>query len=252
MRASLFAFWVSHKHDYDELTNAIEELVDEIKPNFTQDETEGFINFEQLDRYVYLEFYFSFLQEKADPAGIGTYFVPTKGVIPIALIKDPYMLILFTRSAFQRDKILELLPIKPEYREGFSISSDFIEFLNVPKPEKWMEKVLGDSIEPRGRRGRSSKTHTITEKYSSPEEREVDLEKEGKNYVFRDFAEVNVSLEEVSITCILYPTGKITINTLGQERKLLAPYIAKVLKVIKDAESRYLELKGIIQGENDG
>lgn len=159
------------------------------------------------------------------------------------------MLMIFTRKPTQRDKILSLIPIDPEYREGFTISSDFIEFVNVPKPEKWADEIFGDSIEPRGRKGRSTKTHTIIERYSGPEERETDLESEDKRYVFRDFAEVNVSLEELSMKLTLYPTGKITVSTLGQDRKLLAPYVAEALRIIKDAESRYLALKGTIQGE---
>jgi len=247
-KASLYAFWISDNLDYTTLSEKLEEVVNKTKPDFNKKETEGFINFEKFDDYLYFEFYFSFVQEKADPAGIGVYYVPIKGAIPISLIRDPFMLIIFTRNKIQRDKILSYLPIGPEYREGYAVSSDFIEFLNVPRPEKWAGYVFGDCIEPRGRKGHSSKTHTVTERYSGPDEREVELEKEGKNYVFRDFAEVNISLEETSIKLTLYPTGKVTVSTLGQERKLLAPYIAKALKFIKDAESRYLSRKGKIQG----
>lgn len=254
MRRSLYAFWISQEAEYNTLSKELEELVKENKPDLDKEETEGFIKFEKFDGHIYFEFYFSFKREKADPAGIGTYFVPVKVAIPIALIKDPFMLVVFTRNSAQRDKILSSIPLKPEHREGFTVSSDFIEFLNVPKPEDWAEEVLGDTIEPRGRKGHASasKTHTVTERYPGPEERDIDLEKEGKNYVFRDFAEVNVSSEETSIKLTLYPTGKVTVHTLGQEEKVLAPYIAKALKAIKDAESRYLKLKGNIQGERDG
>lgn len=78
-RASLYAFWISNKLKYEKLSEELEKFVEKNKPNLKKDETEGFINFEKFDddrKYVYFELYYSFVQEKADPAGIGTYLVP--------------------------------------------------------------------------------------------------------------------------------------------------------------------------------
>ena len=164
--------------------------------------------------------------------------------MPIVVNKDPFILLVFTRHTKQRDHILSLLPIEPQNRSGLVISSDFIEFANVPKPKEWYEKVFGDEIEPRGRKGRgSSNRHVIVERYPSPDDREKDLEKDGKGWVFRDFTEVTVALKDVTIDVRIYPNGRYTVNTKGQDRKLLAPYIAEAMKILKDAEMRYHSLK---------
>ncbi len=254
MKASFYAFSILDGLEYEALSKQLEEFVKENAPT-NEEETEGFINFEKLDKdgeYTYFEYYFSFVTEKPDPRGIGTYKVPIRDVRQIVLTKDPFMLIVFTPRSKQRDRILSFLPIDPEHREGFGISSDFIEFINVPKPEDWADEVFEDVIEPRGRKGHGEKGHTIIERYPDPDDREKDLEKSGKKYVFRDFAEVVVSLEEVSLKLALYPNGKVTTYTLGHDRKLLAPYLAEALKILKEAERRYNNLKSSAQGGGNG
>lgn len=66
--------------------------------------------------------------------------------------------------------------------------------------------------------------------------------------VFRGFAEVLVALEEVSVVLRIYPDGKITVTPPGSVFELTIPYIAQALKVLKDAEKRYIELKKSAQG----
>ena len=232
--------------EYTKLAKQMEKFVKEHPPG-DEDTTEGFLNFQVFSEdkeYLYFEYFRAFIKEKADPRGLGTYEVPIRELRPIAISKDPFILLLFTPYKKQRDIILTYIPIDPKNRRTFGISADFIEFINVPKPDNLAKKVFEDSIEPRGRKGRKGETHShiIHETYPSPKDREKDLEKNEKNWVFRDFAEVAVSIEEAVINFRVYPNGKFTINTLGQEVKLLAPYIAEALQELKEAEKRYFNL----------
>ena len=254
-RKSLYAFSLLKGLRYEELSGIIKQFIKDNQPELDKEKTEGFIKFEEYSgdsnntpKYIYFEFYHSDIKEKPDPAGIGTYQYPIKESIPIAITSDPFMLLIFTSYSTLRDHILSKLPISPEYREGFGFSSDFIEFINVPRPEEWMEIVFEDEIEPRGRKGRQGKTHEITERYAGPEERDTELEKRG--YVFREFAEALVALEQVSVLLRIYPNGKITVTPPGSILALTIPYIAQALKILKDAEKRYYELKKSAQGGN--
>ena len=245
-RKSLFAFSLVNTV-YDNLADEIEKFVLENAPS-EDEETEGFINFykhvesERGVKYIYFEFYQSYLEEKTDPRGARRYRVPVKLAHPIAITQEPFMLMIFSRNPAIRDKILEKLPIKPEHRSGIAFSQDFIEFINTPTPEEWAKEVFKDVIEPRGRKGRKEKTHIITEEYSGPDEREITLERKG--YVFREFAKVMIGLEDASIYLTVYPSGKITVWVPGPiELRMSVPLIAQAIKELKNAESRYFNLK---------
>ncbi|GEM_PF-4371799 len=257
---SLYAFYLKGVQ-YEELAKTLEKIIKNKKPDPNKEKTEGFINFQvgpiisdndlsNVSEYIYFEFYRSDFKEKTDPLGVA-YKDPIKELVPIAITKEPFMLMVFTPNFQLRDHILsELQPsIEPKYRNGLGFSPDFIEFINVPNPEEWMEIVFSDEIEPRGRKGKKGTTHEIIERYSGPEERDKDLERKEKGYVFREFAEVVVALENTSVKLKIYQDGKITAMIEGIKLFHAVPYIAQALKVLKDAEKRYYDLKKSAQGE---
>ena len=176
---SLYAFYLKGI-PYNDVYERLEQLTKKRQPDRDKEKTEGFINFGirsvsirtedtnpsktlKVEEYIYLEFYRSDIKIKRNPLG-GTYTIPVKDSIPIAITSDsPMLLMIFTPNFNLRDYILSELKsaISPGYRDELKFSQDFIEFLNVPEPEEWIEQVFEDEIEPRGRKGRkgNDKTH---------------------------------------------------------------------------------------------
>lgn len=241
MSKSLYAFSIKGL-EYKELAGSLEEFVNNNPPT-EDEETEGFIKFDSKNEspeYVYFEYYYSRISEKPDPRGTGTYKLPIKRVVPIAINKDPFYMLIFTGVPKVRDKILEKIPIEPINRQSILFSPDFIEFINVPEPDEWREQVFKDKIEPIGRKGKAGDTHEYMERYlSGPNGRDKDLDKKA---VFREFSEVLIAEEEVSIPLIVYPGGKIKLK-LYKFTHPIVPFVAKALKTLNEAENRYNMLK---------
>lgn len=89
-------------------------------------------------------------------------------------------------------------------------------------------------------------SHIIIEKFADPDERDRDLEKKG--YVFRDYAEVVVSIEGGTVDVRIYHDGKVTAKVPGADLSEAIPLIKQALKVLKEAENRYYQLKKSVQG----
>jgi len=246
---SLYAFFIKGAN-YEKLVDSLEKFVKNNPPT-EEEETEGFIKFTKSDEYIYFEYYYSRVSERPDPRGLGTYKVPIKRVVPIAITKDPFLMLTFTGLPKIRDKVLEKIPVDPIHRESVLFSPDFIEFVNVPEPKEWREQVFEDKIEPIGRKGKAGDTHEYTERYlSGPNGRDRDLDKKA---VFREFSEVLIAGGEVSIPLIIYPGGKTKLK-LYKFAHPIVPFVAEALKILKEAENRYNMLKKKAQkgGSNGG
>lgn len=244
MKASFYAFSIE-KHDNVGLHNLLRSFVNDNKPEENKDITHGFLNFETQNNnnYIYFEYFEASIKEKNDPRGIGVYPIPIRVCRQIIINKtniNSFILLIFTPSAKERDKILSLLPIALHNRSIFSISADFIEFINKPKDE-WYDQIFNDLIEPRGRKGQSNRHSTIIERYAGPDDRERALE--GTHWVFRDFAEVLIAVTDIGINLRVYPDGKFTLNNTPYDKKSLAPYITDALQILKNAESKYNDLR---------
>ncbi len=246
MSKSLYAFSIKGQN-YEDLAKSLEKFVENSLPT-EDDETEGFINFTKSEKeeYVYFEYYYSHISERPDPAGRGTYKVLIKRAVPIAITKDPLLMLIFTGIPKVRDRILEKIPIDTVHRESILFSPDFIEFINVPEPKKWRKIIFKDKIEPIGRKGRAGDTHEYIERYlSGPDKRDKDLDKKA---VFREFSEVVIAKGEVLIPLIIYPGGKTKLKQYKFTHHIV-PFVAESLKILKEAETTYNTLKKNAQGE---
>jgi len=209
-------------------------------------EAEGFMNFEEEyeeGAFFNFDYFRSYVEEKVDPRGIGTYKVPIMYTIMISVLKDPYMLLIFGRDIKMVSRILERLePIEHKDRQYITFNPDFIEYLNTAMSnDPWYQKIFNGDLESRGRRGFAGKAHELTERYPDLNRRFNDL---SKRVVFREHAEVAVALKEVVVSLRVYASGKVTVTLPGNiDVKRAIPLIGKAVDRLVKAQKTYETLR---------
>ena len=242
MRRSLYSFYLID-YEFNDLKRELEEFIAENSPNPDEENTEGFIDWEATPEYALFKYYRKTTKSKFDPAAKKEIPMPIITTISIAINRDPYMLLIFTRERRYRDRILSLLPIQKEQRIGIEFSGDFIELLNtIDENHPWYKDIMGEDIESRGRRGYEAMAHDhkVSEIYGDYSERFSLLN--GK-VTFREYARLVVSLEEITIGMIIYPGGRITVELPKRtDLKTGIHYIGKAINKLYHRFEAYLDL----------
>lgn len=242
------SFYASElKLEFDQIKDDLQEFIEENQPSKDLKEASGFLNYSDLNTHIYFEFYKRKMIDKYDPGRNESYTIPKITQIPIGVVKDPLMILVFTGFRKVKDHIMEKLPIDKEKRYSLEFSSDFIELLNqIDTKHRWFKEILDEDIYPRGRSGGESRTHKIQEEFSDIDERTTEFKRGGEKvkFSFTGSTTVNVSLENMVVTLTVFPGGRASVKLPTKtDLKLAIPYIAKALKKLLERQERYFYLK---------